>query len=56
MIDKEITIKKMEDLQREVARVEFSHDFLPETIEAAIICRKKVEDLIYNLRIEPSES
>lgn len=55
MIDKDITIKKLEDLCREVARIEFSHDFEPFTIECAIKSRKEVEELINQVRHEKNE-
>lgn len=53
MIDKDITIKKLEDLCREVARIEFSHDFHPHTVECAIKSRREIETLIAQLRYEP---
>lgn len=56
MIDKDIVIKKLEDLSREVARIEFSHDYHQLTIEAAIFSRRSVEDLIRRLRNEPHEA
>ena len=50
MIDLDITIKRLEDLTREVARIEFSHDFGVNAVECAIKARKEVESLIYELR------
>lgn len=56
MIDKDIVIKKLEDLTREIARIEFSHDFEPQSIEAAIKARMAVETLVFCLkRMEPEE-
>lgn len=49
MIDKELVLKKLEDLQREVSRIEFSHTFNKETVEAAASARVHVENLINSI-------
>lgn len=49
MIDKDLVIKKLEDLQREVSRIEFSHRFNDKTIEAAASARVHVENLINSI-------
>ena len=46
MIDIDITLKRLEDLRREVERIEFSHSFIPEIVEQAIKCRRELEPLI----------
>lgn len=55
MFDKQITIKKLEDLNREVARIEFSCGFHHLTIEAAIVARQSIERLMKQLRHENEE-
>lgn len=55
MIDKDITIKRLEELCREVARIEFSHDFSKESIEGAICSRIQIERLIESLKGEKGE-
>lgn len=55
MIDKDLVIKRLEDLCREVARIEFSHDFHTITIECAIRSRREVEALIKQLILEEDE-
>lgn len=55
MIDKQITIKRLEDLQREVARIEFSCTFKPGTVEAAIKARISVETLMRALGKESDD-
>ena len=46
MIDLDITLKRLEDLKREVERIEFSHSFIPEMVEQSIKCRRELEPLI----------
>ena len=50
MIDKKITINKIEDLLREVARVEFSNDFPRNITDTAMTARVGVELLVNVLR------
>lgn len=51
MTDLQLIIRRLEDLQREVARIEFSHDFSSVAVECAIKARKEVENLIRELQI-----
>lgn len=53
MIDKQLVINRLQDLCREVARIEFSHDYNDFTVECAIKSRKQVEELINQLKYEP---
>ena len=55
MIDKKLVISKLEDLCREVSRVEFSHDYKPFTVECAVKSRMQIEELINQLRYEPEQ-
>lgn len=46
MIDKKVTYNKIEDLLREVARIEFSMDYDIASVVAASNARKSVENLL----------
>lgn len=46
MIDKKITYNKIEDLLREVARIEFSMEYDVSSTVAASNARKSVENLL----------